>query len=221
MVGGAPMTRLRSRIGGEAVQAKTGRGWEAWFAILDAWKATEKGHASTAKHLVEAHGLSGWWAQTVTVEYERVRGLREVGQRGEEFVATVQRTIRTSPEAAYAALTEPGQLSHWFTQEARGDLRVGGRYTDKDGDRGEFLRLDPPNRVKYTWENPAHAPGTVVEIWISPKGEEKSLVRLAHSRLRNREEFEDLKQAWGRALDALRSYLETGRPIPYEEWLRD
>ncbi len=214
------MARQRSRIGEESVRAKTGRGWEEWFSILDAWGAAEKGHAPTARHLEEAYGLGGWWAQTVTVEHERVRGLREVGQRGDEFVATVQRTIRASPEAAYAALTEPDHLSRWFTQDARADLRIGGRYENKDGDRGEYLRLDPPGRIKYTWENPDHAPGTMVEIWIDPKDEAKSLIRLEHSRLKNREEFEDLKNGWGWALDSLRSYLETGRPIPYEGWLQ-
>ncbi|MCJ2532259.1 MAG: SRPBCC domain-containing protein, partial [Candidatus Thermoplasmatota archaeon] len=108
----------------------------------------------------------------------------------------------------------------WFTQDARADLRIGGRYENKDSDQGEFLRLDPPRRIRYTWENPNHAPGTVVEIWIDPKDETNSLIRLAHSRLKNREEFEDLKMGWGWALDSLRSYLETGRPIPYEERLQ-
>jgi uncharacterized protein YndB with AHSA1/START domain len=147
--------------------------------------------------------------------------LREVGQQGDEFVATVQRTIRVPAETAYAALIEPDQLSRWFTQDAQGDLRIGGRYENSDGDRGEFLRLDPPERIKYTWENPDHAPGTVVDIWIESKEEAKSMIRLEHSRLRSREAYEDLKKGWRWALDSLRSYLETGKAISYEEWSRD
>ncbi|MDX1534452.1 MAG: SRPBCC domain-containing protein, partial [Thermoplasmata archaeon] len=155
--------------------------------------------------------------QTITVEYERARGLREVGQRGDEFVVTVQRTIRASPDAIYTALTDPDHLSRWFTQEAHAELKVGGRYGNKDGDQGEFLRLDPPGRIKYTWENPNHAPGSVVEIWVDPKDAVKSLVRLEHTQLKSREEFEDLRKGWGWALNSVRSYLETGTPIPYEE----
>ncbi|MFQ5918572.1 MAG: SRPBCC domain-containing protein [Thermoplasmata archaeon] len=214
------MTRTRSRIRGESVKAKTGRDWEEWFSLLDDWGADSKGHAPAARHLEEAYDLSGWWAQTVTVEYERARGLREVGQQGDAFVARVQRTVRVPAETAYAALTVPDQLSRWFTEDAHADLRIGGRYENRDGDQGEFLRLDPPGRIKYTWENPDHAPGTMVEIWIEPKEEAKSLIRLEHSRLRNQAEYEDLKQGWRWALDSLRSYLETGRSIPYEEWAR-
>ena len=64
------------RISEEAVRAKTGKGWEEWYAILDACSAKEKGHTRTARHLLEEHGLSPWWAQAVTIRYEWERGLR-------------------------------------------------------------------------------------------------------------------------------------------------
>ena len=64
-------------ISDETVRAKTGKGWDEWFSILDTWGMQEQGHTLTAKHLRENHGLSGWWAQTVTVRYEWERGLRK------------------------------------------------------------------------------------------------------------------------------------------------
>ena len=64
-------------ISDTAVRAKTGKGWEEWFAILDEWDAKEKGHTASAKHLRDELGVSPWWAQAVTVRYEYARGLRE------------------------------------------------------------------------------------------------------------------------------------------------
>ncbi len=63
-------------ISDEAVKAKTGKSSTEWYSILDAWGATQKGHTLTAKYLAERHGVSPWWAQTVTVRYEWERGLR-------------------------------------------------------------------------------------------------------------------------------------------------
>lgn len=60
----------------EAVRAKTGKGWDEWLAILDAWGMKEQGHRLTAKHLQEAYGVGPWWAQAVTIRYEYERGLR-------------------------------------------------------------------------------------------------------------------------------------------------
>ncbi len=59
-----------------AVRAKTGKGWEEWYAILDAWKSPGKGHTAIARYLREHQAVSPWWAQAVTVRYEWERGLR-------------------------------------------------------------------------------------------------------------------------------------------------
>jgi hypothetical protein len=64
------------RISDKSVRIKTGKDWEEWVAILDAWGAKEKGHTLSAKHLHEHYSISPWWAQAVTIRYEWERGLR-------------------------------------------------------------------------------------------------------------------------------------------------
>src|SRR5688572_14932663 len=59
-----------------AVRKRTGRGWAEWFALLDSWGAARREHPEIARWLVANHEVSGWWAQGITVSYERVRGLR-------------------------------------------------------------------------------------------------------------------------------------------------
>lgn len=65
------------RISDEAVRARTGKGWNEWFKILDKWGASEKGHRLSAKHLLEKYKIGPWWAQVVTIRYEFERGLRK------------------------------------------------------------------------------------------------------------------------------------------------
>ncbi len=60
---------------------KTGHGLAHWFGVLDRFGAVEKGHTAAAKHLYEAHGVDGWYAQGITVAYERERGVRGMNQR--------------------------------------------------------------------------------------------------------------------------------------------
>lgn len=71
-----PRMRGWRRIRDETVLARTGRSWDARFAILDGFGVAEQGHTATARHLREEHGLSGWWAQAVTGHYEHARDLR-------------------------------------------------------------------------------------------------------------------------------------------------
>ena len=65
------------RLSEESVRGHTGKGWAEWLAILDAWEMRAHGHKLTAKHLEQTYGLTGWWAQAVTIRYEYERGLRE------------------------------------------------------------------------------------------------------------------------------------------------
>ncbi len=72
------------------IRERTGRGWEAWFDLLDEWGAAARTHREIARHvagLLEVHPLA-WNAQAVAGSYERARGLREVGERADGFAIT-------------------------------------------------------------------------------------------------------------------------------------
>ena len=212
------MSRPRGEpaVSEEALRDKTGKSWAEWFSILDRWGASEKGHKLTARYLGESWGVSAWWAQTITVSYERERGLRLVGQRSEgTFTVSLQRTIRATPERAFDALTKPEELSRWFTRSAQADLRVGGSYTNADVDQGEFVILDRPQHLRFTWNNPEHCPNTLVDVVFTEKPDGRVTVRLEHLKITTQAGYEDMKEGWTWAMDSLKSYLETGKPVPH------
>lgn len=108
----------------------------------------------------------------------------------------IQRTIGVPVERAFAAWAEPGELDRWFTSGAEQDFREGGRYGNDDGDGGEFRRIVPNQLIRFTWENPQHRPGSVVEVEFLDKGPGKATVRLTHGRLSSPEEVENLRDGW-------------------------
>jgi hypothetical protein len=68
-----------ARTSEEAVRGATGRDYGEWFALLDAWDAGSRAHGEIAAWLIGEHRIDNWWAQTITVEYERARVLRPPG----------------------------------------------------------------------------------------------------------------------------------------------
>lgn len=210
-----------AKISDEAVATRTGKSWAEWYRILNRWGAAEKGHKATAAWLHESRDLTPWWAQMVTVQYERERGLREKHQKPDGYSVSVSRLVAASAPKAFDALSRPADLSRWFTRGARANVEVGGSYSNRDGDRGRFLAVARPRRLRMTWENEKHAPGSIVEFAITTAGGAKgpkSRVEVTHSRLATRRDAETMKEAWSWALDSLRSYLETGKPISVEAW---
>jgi uncharacterized protein YndB with AHSA1/START domain len=211
-----------TNISDAAVKTKTGRTWKQWFALLDKWGAKKKPHKEIALYLREKMGATAWWSQMITVEYERKQRGRKIGERAANggFTTDVQRTVKSSPAGAFDAFLSAEHAARWFTKKAKAEVRVGGSYSNSDGDQGEFLAVDSPKRARFTWDNKRHCPGTIVELTIRSAGPGKVAVCISHSRLKTAKDREKMKQGWSWALDSFKSYVETGKPIQHEEWLK-
>ena len=59
------------RLSEDSVRRRTGKGWAEWGSILDDWGAVGKGSEASTEHLVDAYGLSPWWARAVVARYAR------------------------------------------------------------------------------------------------------------------------------------------------------
>lgn len=60
----------------EVIRDNTGRGWDEWRELIEAWPGNTDGHGAVAAWLQQEHGVDGWWAQSVTVGWERISGRR-------------------------------------------------------------------------------------------------------------------------------------------------
>ncbi|BDZ63568.1 hypothetical protein [Agromyces mangrovi Wang et al. 2018] len=95
---------MQQAMGGEALEAATGRDWDGWFAVLDAAGAASWTHPATVKWLVAEHGVDPWWTQGIVVGYQQARGIRQPGQRQDgTFEASVSKTLPFETDAALDA----------------------------------------------------------------------------------------------------------------------
>lgn len=197
--------------------AKTGRASSEWFRLLDEFNVRENGRTKAASHLMHEHGVQPWWAQAITVQYERNLGLRSYGQRHDGFAVSVQRAMAAPVEVIWRALCESSEVSVWYRPRRRQGFYPGGRWSNAGGDRGQFRRIVPGSLLRFTWENPRHSPGSAVQIEISDKGGRCTL-KVTHRRIGTAEEREELRLLWSRALDSLKSWVETGAPVSEAAW---
>lgn len=105
----------------------------------------------------------------------------------EDIVREVR--IEAPPHEVFPFFTDPAKMIVWKAVEATLDPRPGGIFwinvTGRDIARGEYVEIDPPRRVVFTfgWESESSTepPGsTTVEITLVPDGE-GTLLRLVHS----------------------------------------
>jgi uncharacterized protein YndB with AHSA1/START domain len=171
----------------EAIRRRTGRGWEEWFDLLDDWAAAEQPHKEIARWLREEQGVDGWGAQSVTVSYERARGLRAVGERPEGFSVTAQKTVAVPVDRLYEAFVDKSLRERWLPD---GELRE--RTATK------------PKTARFDWGDG----DTRVIVGFTPKDQEKSTVALEHARLADAEEAARMKAFWRDRVAELKDVLE-------------
>jgi uncharacterized protein YndB with AHSA1/START domain len=185
-----------ARIAGmsdDAVKAATGCAWARWVGALDGVQADTWTHREIATYIHEKYKVSDWWAQTVTVGYERIKGLRAIGQRrGGTYEATKSRALPVPLADLYRAWSEPRRLRKWLP-----------------GVRLQIRKATPEKSVRITWPD-----GTSVETWFTRKGDAKAQVQVQHRKLPTKEAAEAMKAWWEERLDALATLLGGGRALP-------
>ncbi|MGI8937518.1 MAG: hypothetical protein ACR2JF_04740 [Iamia sp.] len=167
----------------DAIREATGRGWDEWCDLIDAWPANTDGHTAIATHVREDHGIDGWWAQAVTVSYERITGLRLPHQRADgTFSADKTRTVTVTVDA-----------------EALRALLL-----DDDDRRDLFPGLDTELRSRPTSKVPRIAIGPgVAQIALEQRDDGRVRISIAHERLPSADDVPQWKQYWSEWLAAL------------------
>jgi hypothetical protein len=170
------------------LKQRTGCTWERWVKALDHAQAYTWTHREIVSHVVEKYKIPGWWAQAVTVGYERIKGLRAAGQRRDgSFEATKSRTFPVPLVRLYRAFHDTRTRARWLP---------GVDPTVRTATRGKTIRFTWPDR-------------TSVVVWFESRGAGKSQVAIQHEKLADRAAAARTKEYWTERLSALGEVLST------------
>ena len=160
---------------------RTGRDWNAWREQIEAWPGHVDGHAAVAAWLQSEHALGGWWAQAVTVGWERISGRRLAHQMEDgTFTANASATITTDEAALREMLLD---------EDGRADLFPG---------MGAELRSRPTSKnVRVGFGD------TIAEVAITPKDEARLTITVQHVKLPSVDEVPHWKAFWSEWITAL------------------
>jgi uncharacterized protein YndB with AHSA1/START domain len=170
----------------EIMKARTGCTWERWVKALDRVRAHEWTHRDIARYVADTYKVDGWWSQTVTVGYERIKGLRGVGQRRSgQWEANKSRTFAVPVDRLFRAFHDSRARKRWLT-----------------GSTPTVRSATPAKSLRLAWPD-----GTTVVVGFAGKGPAKSQVAIQHEKLPDRAAVDRLKTYWSERLDALADVL--------------
>ena len=170
-----------------AIKKATGCDWDKWVFCLDYVGAQDWSHRAIADHVHTAYKVKDWWTQAVTVGYERIKGLRAIGQRRDGgFEANKSKTLDASAAVVFRAFAHARVRKHWLP-----------------GVTVTVKKATPNRSVRMIWND-----GTPVEVWIVPKGTKTTAAQVQHRKLASKEDADTRKKFWDERLTALADTLK-------------
>jgi hypothetical protein len=170
----------------DKIAAKTGRTWQEWMRVLDRDGAAALPHGEIAVLVSEKHGVGAWWSQTVTVGYERMKGLRDRGQRrGGAYEAGKTKTFNLPVKTLFDAWASDTTRRRWLK-----------------GVKTTVRTATSPKTVRLQWPD-----NTIVVVGFTSKGDAKSMVSVVHTKLPDKAASDAVKKEWTTHLDALTAFL--------------
>jgi uncharacterized protein YndB with AHSA1/START domain len=140
-------------------------------------------------------------------------------------ITTVERTVSIAarPETVWEFFVDPEKATRWMGMTATLEPEPGGVYRCEvipgHTARGEFVELDPPHRLVYTWGWEANDKGetslepgsSTIEVELTPEGDGTKL-RFVHRDLPSSESAESHAHGWDHYLPRLEVAAGGGDP---------
>ncbi len=180
-------SKVDLKISSDAVEARTGKSWAQWFAVLDKAGARKMSHREIVAVLASKHDVGSWWRQMVAVGYEQARGLRAKHEKPDGFEISRGKTINVPVGELYEA---------WGNARRRAQWLPGAKLTIRKATENKTLRV--------TWGD-----GSNIEVRFYPKGAAKTQITVQHGRLASARMAAKQKAFWGEAFDRLANLFET------------
>jgi uncharacterized protein YndB with AHSA1/START domain len=133
-------------------------------------------------------------------------------------MARVVRVLPAAPDVAYAAWVDPAVLAEFIapapgSAQVEIDPRVGGglrivmTFPDSRTEiEGEYLVVEPPHRLSFTWRSLSGGFASVVTVTFERHGQGETLMTIEHSRLPSTA-VDDYLGGWVRIQDQLAAVL--------------
>lgn len=192
----ARQATAKGAVSEERCIEKTGHGFDHWFGVLDRFGAPKMGHKASARYLQDEHHVSAWYAQSITVTYERARGLRELHQNCTgSYQCSVSRVLKANLKQATTTLLNANADPDWLHQLDEDSILA-----LQEALASERLQhRETANHIRVRTDQQRF------ELRITSKKDGRSTIQVTVSHIADRDTLEHFRTAWKNCLDQFKN----------------
>jgi uncharacterized protein YndB with AHSA1/START domain/DNA-binding transcriptional ArsR family regulator len=195
--------------------------------IVPVWKGKEKLHYlnPVPLRLIYSRWISKFDENRILGLYELKNDLENNHQEVKMKGFIYQIVIASSAQKVWESLTNPEfTQKFWFGRKVLSDWKVGSVVSvltpeGKEEVKGEVIEFQPNTRLSYTWQTPEETleEATTVVFELQEMGPMTKLTIL-HDIDAENAKFQQAAAGWTFILCGLKTFLETGAPMPSIPW---
>jgi uncharacterized protein YndB with AHSA1/START domain len=196
-----------------AVSKGTGRTLDEWFVVIERAGKTSAPHKEIADFLHEEHGVGYWWAQELTVEYEKHVGRRVLGQTQDGlFQVGVSKTLRAPAAAVWRLLDSPEGVALLTAEtpdapESQPSPEADGPLAALDASGGNGIHAKATtyragSHVRMQWQHPEWPSYSILQVRVTPKSKDSCVLAFHQEKLPSEKARQAMRERW-RAVAAL------------------
>lgn len=130
---------------------------------------------------------------------------------------SLQETVAAAPAAVFEMFTNSYRLTHWLSDDARVDVRGGGRvylfWRAGHYATGEFSDVVANEKIVFSWQGRGEKVQSRVSVTFTPDGD-GTRIELLHDGIGDGETtYQEIQAGWQNGLANLKSILETGADL--------
>ena len=187
-----------------SVKSATGKSLDDWFKIIAKNSGEHSTHKDIADFLHEQFEITYWWAQEITVLYEKDIGRRITGQtQGGLFQVGVSKTFQHPTDTVWGFLTSPKGLKLIV-----GDDPDPGRIEDLEGSSPsgtsyKMTTYKPFSHIRMQWKLPYWKSYSILQIRVTAKENSKTTLSFHQERLVDSDAREEMRRHWQETAEAM------------------
>lgn len=195
--------------------------------VVPVWKGKEKLHYlnPVPLRLIYSRWINKFDEDRIENLYELKKALENTNQEAKMKGFVYQIVITASAEKVWESLTNPEfTQKFWFGRSVISDWKLGSFVSvitpeGKEEVKGEVVEYQPYKRLSYTWKTPdvTAEEATTVVFELQEMGPMVKLTIL-HDIDASDAKFQQAAAGWTFILCGLKTYLETGAPMPSVPW---
>jgi len=134
-----------------------------------------------------------------------------------DLSVSVTKLIQAPIETVFDAWLNPTMLAQFIlpmpgmpAPDVENDPQVGGQFKivmhvgeEKVPHTGEYLEINRPHKLVFTWESPCSISGSTVTLTFSEAGDQQTQVELKHIKFADEESRADHESGWSNILISL------------------